>query len=204
MRTWINKRNIGFTLLELLVVVAVVSILAAIATPLYHEQLRSSQRAAAQSQMLQLASDLERWRGKNFSYQGFQPLTAVNGLSYATIANEKIANKTIFIPAGSTSTNFRYMITLVDSGDRTLSLVPPSSPSSVGLNWTMIARPNSGDLTDTAASTGFMGSASRLVLNNSGLRCMTPGTLSDHITDTMIKTMTTSDVALCGSYSESW
>lgn len=199
MRTWINKRNIGFTLLELLVVVAVVSILAAIATPLYHEQLRSSQRAAAQSQMLQLASDLERWRGKNFSYQGFQPLTAVNGLSYATTDN-----KTILIPAGSTSTNFRYMITLVDSGDRTLSLVPPSSPSSVGLNWTMIARPNSGDLTDTEASTGFMGSASRLVLNNSGLRCMTPGTLSDHITDTMIKTMTTSDVALCGGSSESW
>jgi type IV pilus assembly protein PilE len=198
MHTWINRRIFGFTLLEMLIVVALISVLAAVATPLYYEQLRDSQRAAAQSQMLQLASDLERWRGKNFSYQRFQPLTAVNGLNYET------DNKTIYIPAGSTAANFRYMIILVDSADRTLSLVPPSLPSSVGLNWTMIARPNSGDLTDTNASEGYLGSASRLVLNSRGLRCMTPGTSSDHIEDTKIETMTISDAQLCGADSQNW
>ncbi len=201
MHTWLNKRNIGFTLLELIIVVALIAVMAAIAVPLYQEQIRDSQRAAAQSQMLQLASDLERWRGKNFTYQGFRPLASALGnvLQYATTDN-----KTIFIPAGSTDTNFRYMITLVDSDDRSLSLVPLATPSSVGLNWTMIARPNSGDLADVATSKGLMGSASRLVLNNRGIRCMTPGTLSDHITDAMINKKADADAKLCGISSQNW
>jgi type IV pilus assembly protein PilE len=196
MYTWIDKRNFGFTLLEVLVVVVIVSILATVGVPMYYSQLRNSERAAAQSQMLQLAADLERWRGKNFSYQGFTP---TNGLSYATSTSQ-----TMFLPAGSNSSSSKYMITLVDSADRTLSLVPTALPSSVGQNWTMIARPNSGDLTDTAASKGYMGSASRLVLDSRGVRCMTPGTFSDHIQDSVIAVMTTSDAGLCGNSSKSW
>ena len=45
----------GFTLLELVIVVAIVGILAAIAYPSYEAQMRKSRRAAAQSYLMDLA-----------------------------------------------------------------------------------------------------------------------------------------------------
>ena len=45
----------GFTLLELVIVVAIVGILAAIAYPSYEAQMRKSRRAAAESYLMDLA-----------------------------------------------------------------------------------------------------------------------------------------------------
>ena len=45
----------GFTLIELMITVAVVGILAAIAYPSYQDQVRKSRRAAAQASMLEIA-----------------------------------------------------------------------------------------------------------------------------------------------------
>lgn len=46
----------GITLIELMIVVAVVAILAGIAYPSYQQQIRKSRRAAAQSFLMQLAA----------------------------------------------------------------------------------------------------------------------------------------------------
>lgn len=51
-----ERRQHGFTLLELMIVVIVVGILAAIAIPSYQEQVKRSRRAAAQSEMMNVAS----------------------------------------------------------------------------------------------------------------------------------------------------
>ena len=45
----------GFTLVELLIVMSVVAILAAVATPLYSDQMRRSNRASAQAVLLDAA-----------------------------------------------------------------------------------------------------------------------------------------------------
>lgn len=58
----------GFTLIELMIVVAIVAILAAIAIPTYQEQVRKGRRADAARAVGQLQLDLERWRGENPSY----------------------------------------------------------------------------------------------------------------------------------------
>jgi type IV pilus assembly protein PilE len=50
-----RRRLVGFTLIELMIVVAVVAILAAIAYPSYRDYVRRSNRAAAQSFMMDLA-----------------------------------------------------------------------------------------------------------------------------------------------------
>jgi type IV pilus assembly protein PilE len=191
------KVRTGFTLLELMIVIVIVSMLAMIAIPTYSQYTRKAQRAAAQSQMLKIAADLERWRGKALGYKGFVPETGY----------ETATNTTILLPKGSSSSNFMYRITLLDIACRnaTVSLNPAVSVAGcTGQGWVMIARPNSGDATDTNTSTGIMGSASRLVLDSQGVRCMTPGTTSDHISDALIATASVSDAALCGVSSAPW
>ena len=58
----------GFTLIELMVVVAIVGILAAIAVPTYTEQARKGRRADAVRAIGQVQLSLERWRAENPCY----------------------------------------------------------------------------------------------------------------------------------------
>ena len=50
------KKNRGFTLIEILIVMVVIGILAAIAVPSYNSQLRKSSRAQAQAVMMDIAN----------------------------------------------------------------------------------------------------------------------------------------------------
>ena len=50
------KKARGFTMIEIMVVVAIIGILAAIAIPSYQQHLRKGRRADAQSYMMQLAN----------------------------------------------------------------------------------------------------------------------------------------------------
>lgn len=58
----------GFTLIELMIVVAIVGIISAIAYPSYQEYIASSRRADAQSNLLELAQFMERAYTVNSSY----------------------------------------------------------------------------------------------------------------------------------------
>jgi type IV pilus assembly protein PilE len=61
-------RQSGFTLIELMIVVAIVGILASIAYPSYQQYVLSSRRAEAQSEMLRIQLGLEKWRANNSTY----------------------------------------------------------------------------------------------------------------------------------------
>ncbi|KKM62341.1 hypothetical protein LCGC14_1522670, partial [marine sediment metagenome] len=58
----------GFTLLELMIVVAIIGIIASIAYPSYQEQVRQTRRANAQASLMELASYMERFYTENFTY----------------------------------------------------------------------------------------------------------------------------------------
>ncbi len=73
----------GFTLIELMIVVAVVGILAAIAYPSYQEQVRKSRRADGAAVLMQNAQFLERFFTENGRYDQDRGGTAV-ALPYAT------------------------------------------------------------------------------------------------------------------------
>lgn len=61
----------GFTLVELMIVVAVVAILAAVAYPSYADQVRKSKRAQAKADLVEYAQLAERFHTVNNTYVGF-------------------------------------------------------------------------------------------------------------------------------------
>ncbi|ENW26246.1 type IV pilin protein [Acinetobacter lwoffii] len=65
----------GFTLIELMIVVVILAIIAAIAIPNYQETVRKNKEAKAQQEILKVAEQLERYRARNFNYRNF---TATN------------------------------------------------------------------------------------------------------------------------------
>lgn len=60
----------GFTLIELMIVVAIIGIIAAIAYPSYTEHVEKTRRSDAQGALMGLAAAMERHYATNNSYEG--------------------------------------------------------------------------------------------------------------------------------------
>lgn len=104
----------GFTLIELMIVVAIVAILAAIAIPSYRRYVLHGNREAAESLMLEIASAQERYLVDNRAYA---PDTATLGYSSsvqppAVSANYDLSLATVAGPPPS------YVITAVPKGSQ--------------------------------------------------------------------------------------
>lgn len=61
-------RQSGFTLIELMITVAVIGILAAIAFPSYQDSIRKSSRADGKNALTQAAANMERYYTENNTY----------------------------------------------------------------------------------------------------------------------------------------
>ena len=70
------KKN-GFTLIELMITVAIVAILAAIAYPSYQDSVIKTKRAIAQGDLMELASFMERFFTENNQYHQTNAATPV-------------------------------------------------------------------------------------------------------------------------------
>jgi type IV pilus assembly protein PilE len=64
------RRTRGFTLVELMIVVAIVAILAAIAYPDYTQHVLRTHRRAATACLMELAQRMERYYTANMTYAG--------------------------------------------------------------------------------------------------------------------------------------
>lgn len=80
MRRAQSAKHSGFSLIELMVVVAIAGILAAIAYPSYQDSVRKSRRADAKAVLQQAAQWMERFYTENNAYNQNTSGTAVAGL----------------------------------------------------------------------------------------------------------------------------
>lgn len=89
----------GFTLIELMITVAVVAILAAVAIPSYSEHVRKSRRAQAKADLVELAQQLERFHTVQNTYNGMTlPFTQSprDGKSHYTLSLSGAATSSAF------------------------------------------------------------------------------------------------------------
>jgi type IV pilus assembly protein PilE len=63
----VNKMK-GFTLIELMIVVVIIAVLASIAYPAYQEYVRKTNRTDAQTEVMDIAHRLQRYKVANFSF----------------------------------------------------------------------------------------------------------------------------------------
>ncbi len=128
------KRNqSGFTLIELMVVIAIVAILIAVALPAYQNQLIRGHRAAAKSEMLEIANRQQQFLLANRSYTS--DLSQLGGYALPTDVAAKYL-PTITLGAGavpSYSMTFTALGSQASDGNLTLTSEGVQTPAE---KWT--------------------------------------------------------------------
>ena len=112
----------GFTLVELMIVVAIIGIITAIAYPSYQNLVNGSYRSTAQSDLLGLASAMERHYSATFSYEGAAASGGTPGsptvFKTYSPSSEPVANKRYdltIVSVGTNGTDFQIKATPVTS-----------------------------------------------------------------------------------------
>lgn len=110
-----HHKQKGFTLIELMIVVAIVGILAAIAYPSYAEYIRRGHRAEARASLLQMAQWMERAATAN----GVYPTVGANAAAIAAALNSAQKDR-YTVTLASTVSTFTITATpkLAQAGDK--------------------------------------------------------------------------------------
>ena len=121
----IRRTVAGFTLIELMIVVAVVAILAAIAVPSYQEQVRKSRRAQAKADIVEYVQMAERFFTVNNTYVGFALPATVSPREAGATARYNLA--------ASTQTATQFVLTATATGPQASDRCGDLSVSNTGL-----------------------------------------------------------------------
>lgn len=128
-----RRRLLGFTLIELMLVVVVIAVLAAVAYPSFVDQVRASRRAEAVATLSLIQQAQERWRANCPCYAGSLTATphatnaggcpntdcaAANGLGLTLTGNPRYAFAMSVAPSASLPNN--YTVTATPQGNQNL------------------------------------------------------------------------------------
>lgn len=111
------KKQKGFTLIELMIILAILIVFASIAIPSYQRYIIKNAESQAQARMMSLQIELERWRASTLSYRNFQPQQPL------------------------TTTNEKYAIQIVNGAGDNFAIADLGGARS-STSWVMLATPN--------------------------------------------------------------
>ena len=107
-----RNRQHGFTLIEVMIVVAILGIIVAIGYPAYTDQVRKSRRAEGMGELLELADRMERFYSDQGTYVGASLGSAATNI-YPTTSAKGYYTLSI---ASQTATDFSVSVTPTSKG----------------------------------------------------------------------------------------
>lgn len=119
-----SGKQSGFTLIELMVTVAIVGILASVAYPSYTSHIRKGVRRAAQAQMMDIANREQQYLLANRVFASYDTLT-LSGYSLPTDLTAKYTPTIALVGGTTTAPGFTITFTAIgvqaQDGNLTLS-----------------------------------------------------------------------------------
>lgn len=103
------RKQSGFTLVEIMIVVAIIGILAAVALPAYSRYVQNTNRAIAQTDLIELSQQVERFYTANSTYT-----SAAIGFSASPRDSQSPAYQLTLTVVGGTS----YTLTAAPQGNQ--------------------------------------------------------------------------------------
>ncbi len=118
------KKSTGFTLIELMITVAIIGILASIAYPSYQDSVRKSRRADAKGVLLGLTNAMERRFTEKNSYCDAALATGGTAVTGCGTATEDTGTPSIYTIPPETTSFYTVTISAATASSYTLSAVP--------------------------------------------------------------------------------
>ena len=121
-----SRANGGFTLIELMIVVVIVAILAAIAYPSFQQYMRETKRADAHTALLRISALQEKWFSDRNQYA-----TSTTSLGYA--AHPAVSNDRFWEISVAAAGPAGFTLSAAPAGSHTDAACNPITLTSAGL-----------------------------------------------------------------------